>query len=127
MGGPASSPLCDLAMEVILEMIMDLLPFDVPFMVKYVDDILLCCPENLTSETLEIFNSVNNHVKFTMEVESENKIPYLDQLLVRQDNGSIETEFFMKPQSSGRILNFHSHHSMKLKINTAIQDASSIN
>jgi hypothetical protein len=89
-------------------------------MIKYVDDILLYCPENLTSETLEIFNSVNNHVKFTMEVESENKIAYLDQLLVRQDNGSIETEFFMKPQSSGRILNFHSHHSMKLKINTAV-------
>jgi hypothetical protein len=38
MGGPASSPLCDLAMEVILEMVMDLLPFDVPFIIKYVDD-----------------------------------------------------------------------------------------
>jgi hypothetical protein len=108
------------AMEVILSLVMGLLPFDVPFMVKYVDDILLCCPGNLKEETLEIFNSINRNVQFTMEVEVERKLPYLDLLLIRNPDGTIDTDFYMKPTASGRILNYNSYHSMRLKINTAI-------
>jgi hypothetical protein len=106
-------------MEVILTIIKDLLPFEVPFIVKYVDDILLCCPENLQEETLEIFNCINRNVHFTMEVEVEQKLPYLDLLLIRNSNGAIDTDFYMKPTASGRILNYNSNHSMRLKINTA--------
>ncbi len=119
MGSPFSTPICDLAMEVILTLVMGLLPFDVPFIVKYVDDILLCCPENLQEETLEIFNSINGNVQFTMEVEKERKLPYLDLLLIRNQDGTIGTDFYMKPTASGRILNYNSYHSMRLKINTA--------
>jgi hypothetical protein len=119
MGSPFSTPICDLAMEVILEIVTDLLPFDVPFLVKYVDDLLLCCPENLLEETLEIFNAINRSVQFTMEVEVGNKLPYLDLLLIRNQDGTIATDFFRKPTASGRILNYNSNHSMRLKINTA--------
>jgi hypothetical protein len=75
-------PICDLAMKVILEMIKNLLPFDIPFMFKYVDDILLCCPGNLKEEILEIFNSINN-----------NRLPYLDLQIIRNSDGSIDTGF----------------------------------
>jgi hypothetical protein len=119
MGSPFSTPICDLAMEVILEMIKNLLPFDIPFMFKYVDDILLCCPGNLKEETLEIFNSINSNVQFTMEAEVNNRLPYLDLQIIRNSDGSIDTDFYMKPTASGRILNFNSNHSMRLKVNTA--------
>lgn len=120
MGAPISTAICDLAMEVILERISDLMPFDIPFMMKYVDDILLCCPRSLKDETLEIFNCINSDVQFTIETEKDRKLAYLDHELTRNEDGSIDTEFYMKPNSSGRIINFHSNHSMRLKINTAV-------
>jgi hypothetical protein len=44
-----------------------------------------------------------------MEVEVGNKLPYLDLLLIRNNDGTISTDFFRKPSASGRILNYNSN------------------
>lgn len=120
MGSPISSALANLAMEIMLEKITNLLPFDLPFLFIFVDDILTAIPENIVEETLEMFNAVNTKIQFTMELESDRQIPYLDLKLTRENDGTISTEFYQKPCASGRILNFYSNHSTALKINTAI-------
>ncbi len=120
MGSPISSALANLAMEVMLERITNLLPFDLPFLFIFVDDILTAIPENIPDETLEMFNAVNPKIQFTMELEHHGQIPYLDLKLTRENDGKISTEFYQKPCASGRILNFYSNHSTALKINTAI-------
>jgi hypothetical protein len=122
MGSPISSALANLAMEVMLERISNLLPFDLPFLFIFifVDDILTAIPENITDETLEMFNAVSPKIQFTMELEHNGQIPYLDLRLTREKDGKISTEFYQKPCASGRILNFYSNHSTALKINTAI-------
>jgi hypothetical protein len=120
MGSPISSAIANLAMEVMLERITNLLPFDLPFLFIFVDDILTAIPEGIVEETLEIFNAVNDKIQFTMELECNRQIPYLDLKLTREFDGSISTEFYQKPCASGRILNFLSNHSTALKVNTAV-------
>lgn len=119
MGAPISSSIAALGVEIILEKIMRLLPFDLPFFKIYVDDALAAIPRLLVSETLEIFNCINPKVQFTCEIEVNNKLPFLDLLITRNENGSLSTEFYQKPISSGRILNFHSCHTLSLKTNVA--------
>jgi hypothetical protein len=120
MGAPISSALANLAMEVMLEKITDLLPFELPFLYIFVDDILTAIPEAITDETLEIFNAINGKIQFTIELEHNRQIPFLDLKLTHEEDGCISTEFYQKPSASGRILNFLSNHSAALKTNTAI-------
>jgi hypothetical protein len=120
MGAPISSALANLAMEVILERITNLLPFDIPFMYIFVDDILTAIPEGIVGETLEIFNLINPKIQFTIELENDRKIPFLDLKIARNSEGSITTEFYQKPCASGRILKYYSNHATSLKVNTAI-------
>jgi hypothetical protein len=119
MGAPISSGISDFGMRVILDLICSLLPFEVEFMKLFVDDGVTCIPESIVEETLEIFNSVNVDIQFTMEIEKDNCLPYLDLKLIHNNDGSISTEFYSKPESSGRVLNFLSAHPMKFKVNTA--------
>jgi hypothetical protein len=112
-GSPGKAILC---MEVILERIMELLPF----LYIYVDDILTAIPANLVEETLEIFNAINFKIQFTVETEKDGAIPFLDLKLFHNMNWTISTEFYQKPSSSGRILNFQSKHPLSLKINTTV-------
>lgn len=120
MGAPISSGIANLAMEIVLERIVDLLPFDLPFLYIFVDDILTAIPEGIIDETLEMFNSINGKIQFTIEIEKDSTIPFLDLKIKRELDGSISTEFYQKPSASGRILNFFSNHSTALKVNTAI-------
>ncbi|XP_065083289.1 uncharacterized protein LOC135705469 [Ochlerotatus camptorhynchus] len=68
---------------------------------------------------LNVFNSYDVHIQFTHELEVNNKLPFLDMLLVRQDNQRIKTEWYMKPIASGRFLDFLSYHPMSMKLNVA--------
>ena len=120
MGAPISSSIAMLAVINVFSKIQALLPFDIPFLYDYVDDSITAIPENLIEETLEIFNSIHPKIQFTCELEVNGKLPYLDLLLIRNPDGSVSTDFYQKPLSSNRILNFNSAHSMSLKFNTAI-------
>ncbi len=67
---------------------MELLPFDLPFLYIYVDDILAAIPANLVEETLEIFNAINSKIQFTVETEKDGAIPFLDLKLFHNRNGT---------------------------------------
>ncbi|XP_055527312.1 uncharacterized protein LOC129719924 [Wyeomyia smithii] len=119
MGNPISPTIADLAMETLLDTVIPLLKFKLPFLKKYVDDLLLALPANQLNHVLEIFNSYNEHIQFTYEIESNKRLPLLDMTLRRQKNQSIKTEWYMKPIASGRFLNYYSFHPLHHKINMA--------
>jgi hypothetical protein len=62
MGVPISSALANIAMEVILERITNLLSFDIPFLYIFVDDILTAIPQTIV-EQMEIFNSITREIE----------------------------------------------------------------
>ena len=53
-----------------------------------------------------------------MEVEDENKLPYLDMVIVRAD-GRLKTKWYTKPSPSNRIIGYTSCHTSRQKIMTA--------
>lgn len=128
MGSPLSPVLGDLVMERLLDTVIPKLSFNPVFLKKYVDDIITSVPLDKVDEILLIFNSFHERLQFTIEREVDNQIPFLDMELIR-DGGSILTNWYTKPMSSGRILNYKSDHVHSQKINTAselIRRASSL-
>uniref|UniRef100_A0A6P7GXT9 Uncharacterized protein LOC114347800 n=1 Tax=Diabrotica virgifera virgifera TaxID=50390 RepID=A0A6P7GXT9_DIAVI len=95
--------------------------FDFPFLYQYVDDLITAVPRNEAQSTLDIFNSYNTHLQFTVEEEdSDSSVPFLDTRVVRTDNNIICLDWYRKDTNSGRFIPFHSYHPMKQKINTVV-------
>ena len=81
---------------------------------RYVDDILIILCS--TKDTLmDKANQLHADVKFTLEHENNNKLPFLDVLVDNSDE-SVITSVYRKPTWSGLYLNFHSFNPMRYKI-----------
>lgn len=119
MGNPTSPSAVDLVMEVLLDSVLEKLAaiFPVPFLRKYVDDLITCIPEDMLDTTLKVFNDFNPHIQFTAELEKHKRLPYLDMVLIHNEDNSITTEWYMKPMASGRLINYNSSHPMSQKLN----------
>lgn len=118
MGSPVSPVVADLVMEMIEDEIMKKSTIRTPFYYRYVDDSCTACPAKRTEELKNTFNSINEHIQFTMEIEKDKQIAFLDTLLIRDDDGFIKTNWYHKDTWSGRYLNFHSSMPFSYKKNT---------
>ncbi|XP_044761573.1 uncharacterized protein LOC123318845 [Coccinella septempunctata] len=118
MGNPASGTLAALVMDEVITIGLRTLTFDVHFIKLYVDDTIFSVPKGKSDELLLKFNNVHHKLQFTIERESEATIPFLDILLIRNEDGTISTNWYTKPTSSGRMLNYRSQHPTSQKIAT---------
>ena len=67
---------------------------------------------------MKFHNHINNieaSIKFTIEHETNNSIPFLDVCVTRDANGELMTKIYKKPTHTNRYLNFNSAHSMSQK------------
>ena len=62
---------------------------------RYVDDTITYIQPSSIDQILSILNSFNKNIKFTFEVEVDNKISFLDVLILK-NGGSIEPTFYHK-------------------------------
>ena len=116
MGNPLSPILADIVLEKLFKESIPKLNVQPSFLVKYVDDILIILPPEHMDNTQRIFNSFHNSIQFTTEIESNNQLSFLDMTLNRNDQ-KILTDWYIKPTSSIRILNYHSFHPINIKLN----------
>ena len=70
----------------------------------------------MIKEILENFNSYHSRLKFTYELEFENTVLFLNLLMIKNEDGIIETNWHGKNTFSGRYLNYFSNHPLKQKI-----------
>lgn len=119
IGGCASPILADFVISDHIEAALSELSYDPWLLTKYVDDILLFGPQDEMEETLRVFNHINEQIRFTIEHKENKSITYLDMKLLRNKDGSISTDFYMKPTNKGRMLNYLSSHPQRQKINVA--------
>lgn len=117
MGNTISPILAQIVMTVLLNFCVPLLSFRTPIVYQYVDDLLLSIPEDMTAETLTIFNSFDPHINFTVEEETENSVPFLDTRVMRCEGNQIKLDWYQKPTSSGRYIHYKSNHSWATKTN----------
>lgn len=115
MGSPLAPILANLVMIDLEEFCLSKLNFNVPLYKRYVDDCILALPIDKIDFTLDIFNQYDNNIRFTSEIEVDGKIPFLDLLLIRE-NQNIITNWYRKPTWSGRYLNYFSNHPIQQKI-----------
>jgi len=77
------------------------------FYARYVDDICLIVNNYQELEDLRIAFQCNSVLKFTFELETNKKIPFLDVLISRK-NSSLHTSVYTKETNYGDCLNFNS-------------------
>ncbi|XP_046393751.1 uncharacterized protein LOC124161474 [Ischnura elegans] len=112
MGSPLSPAIANLFMEDFEEKALETAPLRPKYFFRYVDDTLIVWPHGI--ETLPTFlehmNGVNPSIKFTMEVENNRRLPFLDILIERKENGNIGHSVYRKPTHTELYLNASSHH-----------------
>ena len=77
---------------------------------RYVDDSHVCTKREHVNEFHSHLNSINTNIKFTIEIEPEGSIAFLDTKTTRQDDGSITVSVYRKATHTDRYLDFKSHH-----------------
>lgn len=114
MGNPASGIIANLVMDDLLDNVLPNLSFRPLFVKKYVDDLITIIPKDIVPEMLDKMNNYHPKIKFTVEIEENCSINYLDLKLIRNSNDNIiTTDWYSKPYSTNRILNFESHHHLQ--------------
>ncbi|XP_024890071.1 uncharacterized protein LOC112466277, partial [Temnothorax curvispinosus] len=83
MGSPLSPILADMVMEDLETHCLSLLDFDVRIYLRYVDDIFTIVPKRAINALLEAFNSYHPRLRFTYEIETDNSLPFLDTIVIR--------------------------------------------
>ena len=84
---------------------------------RYVDDtFVLFRDRDHAGKFLNYMNSQHNSIKFTLEVESNNHLPFLD-IDVNRTHDALVTSVYRKPTFTGLGLSFFSSCSLRFKIN----------
>jgi len=85
---------------------------------RYVDDILEIIKRGSTQDLTDHLNTIDptGNIKFTFEEEENRKIPFLDTLIVRREDGSLKLLIFRKKTHTDQYLNFQSQHPLHQKL-----------
>lgn len=114
IGGPISSILADFVTTDILNQTIYELGYTPTIIKKYVDDILIIINKEEIEELSNILNKFHKSIKFTLEVENDKQLPYLDMCLHRRPK-KIDISLYQKPTSKNRLMNYSSAHTTKQK------------
>jgi hypothetical protein len=87
-----------------------------PLWFRYIDDTFVVWPH--ATEQIQTFlrnlTSLKPAIHFTMEIESDGAIPFLDVLDIRKET-TLVTKVYRKPTNTGRYLSFNSNHPPHVK------------
>lgn len=121
MGSPISSLFADIVMDDLesdclhnLKNKHNCIPL---FYYRYVDDTILCIHKDNLNLIIDTFNSYNNNIQFTFETQDNEKINFLDVTLKINNSQKIICNWYQKPISSGRLINYYSGHPVQQKVN----------
>ena len=108
MGSPLGPVLANLFMAVNEKRWLESCEIPPSFYRRYVDDIFcLMKSEDDANNFLVYLNGKHPNIKFTMEIEEDKKLPFLD-VLITSNNGSFETSVYRKMTFTGLFMNYRS-------------------
>jgi hypothetical protein len=120
MGSPISVVIAELTMQNFESLALSNPPCHPLFWKRYVDDIITALPTVMITDFLCHINSINQHIKFTFEKETNNSIPFLDLLIIRDDVGRLKFSIYKKETHTDRYIDSSSYHPVSHKIGTAL-------
>ena len=110
MGSPPAPPLANGWLYTYDPRIRD----DAKLYSRYMDDIIRTIHKNNIDRKLEEINSFHPSLKFTIEMEKDCEIPFLDMKVIRQ-NQKLSSTWYQKPTDTGLVMNFHSLAPLRYK------------
>lgn len=118
MGSPLSPPIANLFME---EFEVALMKSDVlkpKVWLRYVDDVFFVWSHGLGElyNFLDYINDKFASIKFTMELESNNSLPFLDVRVTKSSNGVLSTNVYRKPSDPELYIRADSCHTRSHKL-----------
>ena len=115
MGSPVSAVVANLYMEFFEELALESAPSRPRFWKRYVDDTCCIMQRDAVEPLLRHLNEVRPTIKFTMELEKDGSLPFLDTSLTRREDGTLNVTVFRKQTHTDRYLHFNSHHPTSAK------------
>ena len=106
MGSPLCPVLANIFMVELEQNIIVTLSEEKSFWKRYVDDTICFVNSNCISSVLESLNSSHSNIKFTIEIQKENKIAFLD-ILIHSKN-LINTTMYRKKMNTDLYINWKS-------------------
>ena len=82
---------------------------------RYVDDTFPILDRDRVDVFLQHLNSQQPSIRFTMEIENNNKIAFLDRSVYREPDGRLTTSVYRKPTHTDQYLAYDSHHHQSVK------------
>ena len=112
MGSPLSFVVANLYMEYFGKKELDSYPLKPREWKRFIDDTNFIWTherENLY-DFLKHMNSQSNHIKFTMEIQENNCLPFLGVLITKREDGSLSHQVYRKKTHTDRYVHASSHH-----------------
>ncbi|KAL9985751.1 hypothetical protein ACROYT_G008192 [Oculina patagonica] len=82
---------------------------------RYVDDTFTILDRDQVDGLFQHLNNQQPTIRFTMETEKDNSIPFLDTSVIRDSNGLLTTSVYRKPTHTDQYLAYDSHHPQSVK------------
>ena len=87
---------------------------------RYIDDVFVLVPEETDlEEKLEQLNAVEERLQFTLENENHGKLPFLDVMVIRCENGA-KYKVYRKKTNREDYIHYFSAHSQRVKSGVVI-------
>ena len=115
MGSPVSAVIANLYMEEFEERAIAAATYKPKIWKRYVDDTFTILDKDYVGGFLQHLNSQQPTVRFTMEIEKDNTIPFLDTSVSRDSDGLLATSVYRKPTHTDQYLAYDSHHPQSVK------------
>jgi len=115
MGFPLSPITADLTIRDLEKNVLNALNIRPVLYYRYVDDILLSVSKEEIHIILNKFNNYHHRLKFTLEIEVNRCLSFLD-ITLKIKNNRIIIDWFHKITFSGQYLSFYSNHPTSHKI-----------
>ena len=111
MGSPLSPILTEIYMTDLEEKALQPSPFQPACGFRKVDDtFVILQPNQDPLQLLDHLNAQHPRIKFTIETEKNNQLPFLDVLVTRTLTNDLQTSVYRKPTHTNQYVHHHSNH-----------------
>ena len=115
MGSPVSPVIANIYMEYFESLAIPSSPTLSKSWFRYVDDVHSATRKDQVNKLQEHLNSIDPHIKFTIELPGTDGLPFLDTL-TKPPSNSTESTVYRKPTHTNRYLDYNSNHPISAQL-----------